>query len=461
MESFNNDHASPLNRKEGLLQDITMNETLIKSDEEFVPNIPLQIKYREGKYAKSTMIKKEFEEILGMQKTEDQIVQNKFDMKVSESSPDLSINESYSDSNYKPLRMDIFAEYESDESRGKLSNKNSETVSSSSTKGGDESNEGKAALKLIPKQLLVRRSNDRVKTKLISDDPVQHAAALLTIQKKLRESHAGRNDVKNASCGESSTEFKIECEKATNIHAPIAEIIPTEQTTITDVKVDSKDVSITVKTSITTKSESPGAVKLDFNEYKSGDKGIKLEELKKSRPSSTKDISDTESQMRSPSREQKRKSPSRRDNREDKRISDRSKEKREKKFDDREKGDRKDSRSSKQEYNESRRRPSPSGSRIKKRRSSSWEREESRSESHSRSWSRSRSKSPKKKEESLASSSTKEKRSNRLDDDRSGRSRVDDRRERSLRSPTRSNTAPYNKGNISFLLSYLLFPSIF
>ncbi|OAD53833.1 hypothetical protein WN48_08806 [Eufriesea mexicana] len=446
IEAFNNNHTSPLNRKESLLQDKPKNEILIKSDEEFVPNIPLQIKYRDGKYAKSTMIKKEFEEILGMQKAEDQTVQDKFDVKVSESSPDLSINESYPDSNYKSLRMDIFAEYESDESCGKLSNKNSETVSSSaSIKGGDESNEGKAALKLIPKQLLVRRNNERVKTKLISDDPVQHAAALLTIQKKLRESHAVRNDIKNTSCEESSTEFKIECEKATNIHAPIAEVIPTEQTTITDVKVDSKDVSITVKTSIITKSESPGAVKLDFNEYKSGDKGIKLEEYKKSRPLSTKDVSDTESQMRSPSREQKKKSPSRRENREDKRISDRSKEKRDKKFDDRERGDKKDNRSSKQEYNESRRRPSPSGSRIKKRRSTSWERDESRSESHSRSWSRSRSKSPKKKEESLASSSTKEKRSNRMDDDRSGRSRVDDRRERSLRSPPRSNTAPYNK----------------
>ncbi|KAK9297028.1 hypothetical protein QLX08_009127 [Tetragonisca angustula] len=444
MEIFKNNHTNSLSLEENFLHDKPKNENVVKSDDESVPNIPLQIKYCDGKYAKSA-IKEEFEEILGVKKTEDQILRAKFDMKASENSPELQIKQPYSDMSYKSLRMDIFTGYESDELRGKLINKSSETASSSaSTKGTEETNEGKAALKLIPKQLLVRRNNERVKTKLISDDPMQHAAALLTIQKKLRESHAAKNDIKDISCEEPSAEFKIECEKTTNIHAPTsAEVIPTEQTTITDVKVDSKDLSITVKTSITTKSESPGAVKLDFNEYKSGNKGIKLEELKKSRPRNSKDVSDIECRIRSPGGEQKKKSPSRKENREDKRISDRNKEKRDKKFDDRERGDRRDNRGLKQEYNESRRRSSPSGS-SRNKKSISWEREGSRSESHSRSWSRSRSKSPKRKEELFAGCS-KEKRLSRIDEDRCSRSRIDDRRERPVRSPHRSNTVPYSK----------------
>lgn len=455
MEIFKNNHTNSLNLEENFLHDKPKNETVVKSDDESVPNIPLQIKYCDGKYAKSA-IKEEFEEILGVKTTEDQTHRTKFDMEASENSPELPMKEPYPDVNYKSLRMDIFTGYESDELRGTLINKSLETVSSSvSTKGTEETNEGKAALKLIPKQLLVRRNNERVKTKLISDDPMQHAAALLTIQKKLRESHAVKNDIKDTTCEESSPEFKIECDKTTSMHAPTAaEVIPTEQTTITDVKVDSKDLSITVKTSITTKSESPGAVKLDFNEYKSGNKGSKLEELRKSRPRNSKDISDMECRIRSPGGEQKKKSPSRKENREDKRINDRNKEKRDKKFDDRERGDRRDNRGLKQEYNESRRRSSPSGSRSKK--SISWEREGSRSESHSRSWSRSRSKSPKRKEELFASSS-KEKRLSRIDEDRCSRSRIDDRRERPVRSPHRSNTVPYNKGNISLISYFFLF----
>ncbi|XP_076249176.1 uncharacterized protein LOC143188653 isoform X2 [Calliopsis andreniformis] len=442
-ETFNDGNSASLNLREEITQDVLKKEASIKSDEESISasSIPLQIKYREGKYTKPIVTKDEFEEILGIQTEE---------LKASEISPsNLPINESRSDSiNYKPLCMDIFAEYESEELRGRSSNKTSEAVSSTSTKGG-ESNEGKAALKLIPKQLLVRRNNERVKAKLISDDPLQHAAALLTIQKKLRESHAMRNDIKHASCEESTSEFKIECEKTTNIDASVVDIIPKQQTTITDVKVDSKDLSITVKTSITTKSESPGSVKLDFDrveEYKSADKDIsKMEELKKSKPSSSKDISDTESQIRSPSREQRKKSPSKKDN--DKRVSDRMKEKRDKKFDDRERSDRRDSRSSK-DYTDSKRRSSPSSSRSRRRRSvsphTSWERERSRSESHSRSWSRSRSKSPKRKDDAVASSS-KEKRPSRIDEERFGRPRTDDRRERFTRSPPRSNTALYNK----------------
>lgn len=454
MEAFNNNHTSSLNLKGSFLQDKSKNETLIKTDDESIPNIPLQIKYRDGKYTKSPITKIEFEEIIGVQKTEDQTIPKKFDVKTIENSPEFSTNESYSDTSYKPLRMDIFAEYESDESCEKLNNKNSEIISSSvNVKGAEETNEGKAALKLIPKQLLVRRNNERIKTKLISDDPVQHAAALLTIQKKLRESHAMKNDIKTISCDEPSAEFKIECEND-NTHTSVTEIIPTEQTTITDVKVDSKDLSITVKTSITTKSESPGTVKLDFTEYKSGDKETKLEELKKPR-SRNKDVSDTECQIRSPSTEQKKKSPNRKENREDKRINDRSKEKRDKKFDDKEKGERRDNKNLKQDYSESRRRFSPSD-RNKKRRSTSWEQEGSRSESHSRSWSRSRSKSPKRKEESLPGSSSKERRSIRMDEDRSGRSKINDRRERSIRTSPRSNTASYNKGNIFlYIIKYI------
>ncbi|CAK9797362.1 hypothetical protein ANTPLA_LOCUS1192 [Anthophora plagiata] len=446
METFNDNRISSSNLKDDLSPDKPKKETLIKSDEESVPNIPLQIKYRDGKYAKPTVTKEEFDDILGVQAAEEQTVQKKFDAKSSENSMDLPINEPCPDPNYKPLRMDIFAEYESDESRGKLSNKSSEAAPFVKAKEGEEINEGKAALKLIPKQLLIRRNNERVKTKLISDDPIQHAAALLTIQKKLRESHAVRTDIKSTCTGESSTEFKIECEKITNRDAPIADVVPTEQTTITDVKVDSKDLSITVKTSITTKSESPGSVKLDFDrieEYKSGDKVSKVEELKKPKASVHKDVSDTEVQLRSPGKEQKKKSPSRKESREDKRMGDRGKEKRDKKYDDRERGDRRDNRSSKQDYIENRRRSSPSGSRSKRKRSTSWEREGSHSESHSRSWSRSKSKSPKRKDELLIASSSREKRSSRMDDDRSNRSRMDDKRER--RSSPRFNTASYGK----------------
>lgn len=453
MEAFNDSTSNALNLREDLAQDKLKKETLVKSDEESlsVPNIPLQIKYREGKYAKPVVTKEEFEEILGVQ-AEDQSPQKKYDeIKSSEALiGDLPINEPCPDaSNYKPQQMDIFAEYETEEYRGKSSTKSVEVVSSSSAKG-EETNESKAALKLIPKQLLIRRNNERVKSKLISDDPIQHAAALLTIQKKLRESNIAKNDEKDISCEESTGEFKIECEKTTITDAPVADVAPKEQTTITDVKVDSRDLSITVKTSITTKTESSSTVKLDFNrieEYKSTDKEIiKTEELKKPRPPAGKDICDTEAQSRSPSREQRKKSPSKKEN--EKRIGERSKEKRDKKFDDRDRGDRRDSRGSK-DYAESRRRSSPSSSRSRRRRSvsprTSWERERSRSESHSRSWSRSRSKSPKRKDDSVASSS-RDKRQSRIDEGRSGRSRTDDRRERSTRSPPRSNSAPYNKG---------------
>lgn len=450
-ETFNDGNSSSLNLREDHAQDNLKKETSIKCDEESISasNIPLQIKYRDGKYTKP-VTEDEFEEILGIQ-PQDQSPQKKFDeIKASRMSPSgLPINEPHPDSgSYKHLRMDIFAEYESDEFRGKLSNKAPEVVSSVSAKG-EESHEGKAALKLIPKQLLVRRNNERVKAKLISDDPIQHAAALLTIQKKLRESHVMRNDMKDTSCEESTNEIKIECEKKIIADASVVDV-PKKQTTVTDVKVDSKELSITVKTSITTKSEAPSSVKLDFDrieEYKSSEQDVsKMEELKKPKASSSKEISDTESQVRSPSREQRKRSPGKKES--DKRASDRSKEKRDKKFEDRERSDRRDSRSSK-DYAESKRRSSPLSNRSKRRRSvsprTSWERERSRSESHSRSWSRSRSKSPKRKDDAVASSS-KEKRSSRIDEERFTKPKTDERKERSTRSPPRSNTAPYTKG---------------
>lgn len=443
IEAFNNSHSNSSNLREDFSY-TPKKEVLIKSDEEFmsIPNIPLQIKYRDNKYPKSTMTKENFEEILGMQ-TEKETTPKKFDAKSSDNSLDLSMNEPCPDpSTYKSLRMDIFAEFESNASRNRLSNKSSEEVVSADTKG-DESLEGKAALKLIPKQLLVRRTNERSKSKLITDDPMQHATALLTIQKKLREAHA----TKNVSCGESSNEFKIECEQMIDNDASAIDIAPVQQTIVTE--ADSKDLSIPVKTMIATKSESPGSVKLfdHVGEYKSDDKEeAKIEELKKPKISSSKNISDTEEQ-RSPYREQRR-SPSRKENRDDKRITDRGKEKRDKKHDDREKSDRKDGRGSRQEYNE-RRRSSPSGSRKRRRSMSphtSWEQERSRSESQSRSWSRSRSKSPKRKDESFGSSS-REKRPSRIDEERGNRFRPDNRREKSTRSPSHFSAAPYNKGS--------------
>nr|XP_033338670.1 trichohyalin-like isoform X1 [Megalopta genalis] len=443
VEQFGNDNSSSLNLRENLNQDKLKRESSV-IDEDSIPNIPLQLKYREGKYSKSSMMKEEFDEILGMH-IDDQSSQKMFLGKGAETSlADLPINEPCPDINsYKPMRMDIFAEYESDESRSKLSTKSAEAVASNSSKG-EESAEGKAALKLIPKQLLIRRNNERVKTKLISDDPIQHAAALLTIQKKLRESHAVRNDMQNVSCEDPASEFKIESEKMATIEATIANIVSVEQTVNTDVKMDSKDLSVTEKTLIITTSESSGTVKLDFNhseEYKSNEKeSSKEEELKKSR-FNVKDIGDTETPVKSPSREQRKRSPSKKES--EKRTSDRSKEKRDKKFDDRERSERRDSRSSKQDYPE-KRRSSPSNIRRRRRSVSprtSWERERSRSDSHSRSWSRSRSKSPKRKDGSFSS---RDKRSNRLDEERC-RSKTDDRRERSNRTPPRSNTASYNK----------------
>ncbi|XP_054001184.1 uncharacterized protein LOC128888398 isoform X2 [Hylaeus anthracinus] len=438
METFDKGRSNSLRLGDGLSQDKLKKETCIMSDEDSISvgNIPLQIKYRENKYPLSTVPKGEFEELLGVQ-TEVQTTPKRFNAaKDPEASPSmLSINEPCPDmSNYKSLRMDIFAEYESEESRSKLSPKTIEVVSSTSAKE-EESGENKAALKLIPKQLLVRR-NERGKAKMISDNPMQHAAALLTIQKKLREAQAMRPD-SSVPRAESLNEFKIECDKQAEI--PVCNVVSTEQTTLVDVKVDSKDLS--VKTSIITKSESPGSVKHDADEYKSNNRGSdKAEELKKPR-SSGKDVSDTETQLRSPVREQRKRSPDKKDN--DKRISDRGKERREKKLDDRDRNDRRDGRSSKQDYPESRRRLSPSSGRNRKRRSvsprTSWERE-----SHSRSWSRSRSKSPKRKDESIASSS-REKRSIRIDEERCGRSRAEDRRERSTRTPPRSNTATYSK----------------
>ncbi|XP_076277909.1 uncharacterized protein LOC143207903 isoform X3 [Lasioglossum baleicum] len=445
VEHFGNDNSSSLILKENLTQDKLKKESAIVSDEESISNIPLQIKYREGKYSKSSMMKEEFEEILGIQ-TDDQSAQKMFLTKGSESSlADLPINEPCLDtSNCKPLRMDIFAEYESDECRSKLNAKTTEAVVSNSSKS-EESTEGKAALKLIPKQLLIRRNNERVKAKLISDDPMQHAAALLTIQKKLRESHAVRNDMQSVPCEDSANDFKMECEKPATVDKKmVGDVAPAEQTTDADVKVDSKDLSATAKTLITPASESPGAVKVDFNrveEFKSSEKeGSKEEEVKKTR-FSVKDVSDTETQIRSPSREQRKRSPSKKES--EKRVSDRGKEKRDKKFDDRERSERRDSRSSKQDYSE-KRRSSPSNSRRRRRSVSprtSWERERSRSESHSRSWSRSRSKSPKRKDGSFLS---RDKRSSRLDEERS-RSKADDRRDRSTRTPPRSNTVSYNK----------------
>ncbi|XP_078050476.1 uncharacterized protein LOC144476982 isoform X2 [Augochlora pura] len=443
VEQFGNDNSSSLSLRENLTQDKLKRESSV-IDEESIPNIPLQLKYREGKYSKSSMMKEEFDEILGM-RMDDQSPQKMFLGKGVETSlVDLPINEPCPDTNsYKPLRMDIFAEYESNESRSKLSTKSAEAVASNSSKG-EESTEGKAALKLIPKQLLIRRNNERLKTKLISDDPMQHAAALLTIQKKLRESHAVRNDMQNVSCEDPINEFKIECEKTATIDTPVANIVHTDQNVDADVKIDSKDLTITGKPLIITTSESSGTVKVDFNhseEYKSSEKeSSKEEELKKAR-FNVKDAGDTETLVRSPSRELRKRSPSKKES--EKRTSDRNKEKRDKKFDDRERSERRDSRSSKQDYPE-KRRSSPSSSRRRRRSVSprtSWERERSRSDSHSRSWSRSRSKSPKRKDGSF---SCRDKRSSRLDEERC-RSKTDDRRERSNRTPPRSNTASYNK----------------
>lgn len=391
--------------------------------------IPLQLtKLRDTKHVANEKI----EDVLVAQ-LERKISPHKFDMKeVDDLFDDLPINEPCPNVHgSKSALMDIFAEYGPEGSRDKQSR-----VSSSTTHAkDDELNEEKTTtLKLIPKQLLIRRSNEQPKSKHVLEaplqDPVQHAAALLTIQKKLLESHALKSDkepLKYSTVGSS-------------------------ETLVIDKILDRNEFDVAPKSSIieTRQSISPmlgKSVSVQSEQSENYDKkGKSAKKYKRSR-NLNDDIS-AQSAIRSPVRElKKRSSPSRKEN--EKRYShDHSKDRKERKSDDAEKSDRRDSKSSKADFSDSRRRMG-SPSRSRKKNSGSpytfWERQRSGSGSPGHSWSRSCSKSPKRKDEGVGSSSMRdrEKKRDRYDDERSGRFRIDERRERYARSSPRSS---YDEG---------------
>lgn len=357
---------------------------------------------------------------------------HKFDIKeVNNLFDDLPMNEPCLNVHgSKSALMDIFAEYESEGSRDKQPR-----VSSVTAKDDEPNEEKTAALKLIPKQLLIRRSNEQVKPKHVLEtplqDPVQHAAALLTIQKKLLESHALKSDNKEP----------VKYSTASN-----------SETLITDKILDRNEFDVAPKSSVieyrrskSPVSEKPVSARSEQSEsYNQESKNINTKKYKSSR-----NLNDTSAQsgVRSPVREQKKKSSSKKES--EKRYSqDYSKDRKERKSNDAEKSDRRDNRGFKPDITDSRRRTSsPLRSKRKKSGSpyTSWERQGSGNGSPGHSWSRSCSRSPKRKDESVGSSSTRdrEKKRDRYDDERSNRSRMDERRERHTRSSPRSS---YDEG---------------
>lgn len=415
--------------------------------------IPLQLtKLRDTKYAankKVDVLDEQLEDIGSSRKFDIKKVDDLFDgLPINESCPETQCS--------KSQRTDIFAEYESEKSRGKQYSTNSNTILTTPTKD-NEMNEGKAALKLIPKQLLGRRTNEQVKSKRILEapleDPARHAAALLTIQKKLLESHVLKNDNKESLSEDPPDEFKSRYSTASN-----------NESLITDKLLDKIEFDVVSKSSmIETRSRSPISEKLisvrsEQSESSKDDKNNDTKDYKTCTNRNTND-SNVQTSIRSPIREQRKRSPNRRET--EKRYPlDYSKDKKEKKYDDAGKSDRRD-KSSKTDFIDSRRKMSPLGRGRRKRSRSpciSWERLGSGSPGHS--WSRSRSKSPKRKDENIVSTSIRdrEKKRDRFDDERSSRSRIDDRRERYARSPTRSN---YNEGKITIINDLFSFSKFF
>lgn len=393
--------------------------------------IPLQLtKLRD---TKQQAVNEKIENVLEAQ-PERKVSPHKFDIKkVDDLFDDLPINEPCITAHgSKSARMDIFAEYESEGSRDKQ-----QRILSSTTHKDDEVNteEKTAALKLIPKQLLIRRPNEPAKPKQILEtplqDPAQHAAVLLTIQKKLLESHALKSDDKELSkYSTASNNETLLSEKLVDRNefdvAPKSSVIP--ETRRSRSPVSQKSVSVRSEQSENYNRDSKSA---DAKKYKSG-----------------RSLSDTGAQSRSPVREQRKRSPLGKKESEKRYSHDYNKDKKERKSDDAEKSDRKDNRGSKVESDSRRRTGSPSRSRRKRSGSpytALWERPGSGSGSPRHSWSRSRSKSPKRKDEGVGSAGARdrEKKRDRYDDERPSRSRTDERRERYTRSPPRSS---YDEG---------------
>jgi len=406
---------------------------LITADELSIPmsGIPLQLtKLCDTKHVSSEKI----ENIITKVQLEDKDSTHNFDIKTADNLfDDISMNESCSKIRTSEC-MDIFAEYGSEKSCVKLHAASSNVNSATHIK--DEANEGKNALKLIPKQLLIRRTNEQVKPKRILEtplqDPAQHAAALLTIQKKLLESHALKNDIKEYPNEEQADYFE---QKYSNRD------IVTSNSKTDNTLLDITEFSVISKSSAIRQSRSPASEKtasVRSEQFESYDRENK-NDIK--RYKTNRNLSDTNvpSSIQSPIREHRKRSPSKKES--EKRYS-HDKDKKGRKSDNAEKLDRKDIRSSKAD----RRRSSPSG-RSRRRRSRSpyvsWERQRSGSGSPGHSWSRSRSKSPKRKDEATTSTRDRDKRRERYDDERSGRLRTDERKERYTRSPPRFG---YNEG---------------
>ncbi|XP_019889605.2 trichohyalin isoform X2 [Ooceraea biroi] len=427
--------AETSNDSNSLPREKRRKETSITTEELSIPTdgIPLQLmKLRDTKHATNEKIEKDKIQL------EDESSVHKFDIKHPDNLfDDLPPSELCSEKhNSKSIRMDIFAEYESEESRSKCA-----TSSNTSLETHAKDDEGKTALKFIPKQFLIRRStNEQVKSKRILEaplqDPEQHAAALLSIQKKLLESHTLKDDIKQSSSEEPVDQFK------SRYSAP--------SSNETDKLLDTTEFAVASKSSVISeqRSRSPALEKMasvQSEQSESYKKESKNDDAKRNK--SGRNLSDTNvsSSARSPTREQRRRSPSRKES--EKRYShDYGKDKKDRRSDDADKSDRRDSRSSKTDFADSRRKSSPSGRGRKKRSGSpygSWnERQRSGSRSPGHSWSRSRSRSPKRKDE--ANTRNRDKKRERYgDDERAGRSRTDERRDKYARSPRFS----YNEDN--------------
>lgn len=412
---------------------------LITADELSIPmsGIPLQLIKRDTKHTSS----EKTESILKKIQLEDRDSAHDFDIKSTDNLfGDISINEPCSKM-HTSRHIDIFAEYGSEKSCDKQHAANSSV--NSATKD-DEVNEGKNALKLIPKQLLIRRTNEQVKSKRILEtplqDPAQHAAALLTIQKKLLESHALKNDIKEYPNQEQVVHFE---QKYSN-----RDIVASNSRT--DALLDTTEFSVVSKASvIAIRSRSPTsekAISVRSEQSENYDRESKNDDAKRYKPNRNLNETNVSSSMRSPIREHRKRSPSKKES--EKRYShdkDKKEKKSERTFDDLEKPDRRDTRGSKVDFTD-RRRFSPSGrGRRRKSRSPyvSWERQGSGSRSPGHSWSRSRSKSPKRKDDATINTRDKDKKRERYDDERSCKSRMDERKERYTRSPLRFG---YNEG---------------
>lgn len=407
---------------------------LITADELSIPmsGIPLQlIKLRDAKHASNEKI----ENIVNKVQLEDKDSAHNFDIKTADNLFDISMNEPCPKVHI-PGHMDIFAEYGLEKSCNKQHAASSNVSSAPHTKD-DEASEGKNALKLIPKQLLIRRTNEQVKPKRILEtplqDPAQHAAALLTIQKKLLESHALKNDIKEYPSKEQANHFEQRYSIANNSGTDTA-------------LLDTTEFSVVSKSSViaTRQLRSPAsekAVSVRSEQSENYDKESKNDDVKRYR--TNQNLSDTiVPSVQSPVREHRKRSPSKKES--EKRYS-HDKDKKERKSDDAEKLDRRDIRSSKADFAD-RRRSSPLGRGRRKRSGSpyvSWERQGSGSGSPGHNWSRSCSKSPKRKDEATNSTRDRDKKRERYDDERLNRSRIDERKERYTRSPPRFN---YNEG---------------